>query len=174
MLSMTKTFLFSEGGLFFAKPMRSGHYITMMDPFQKRYGNFCTTLLLLPAIIGDILWVASILAALGNRPLPYRSVLVFCLCLKHEISFFGSSVCFLGGTMTLILGLSNSISIIISASVCISYTLLGGLYAVAYTDVIQLVFIFVSLVRTIKQKQSCSKTTNIKPISTASLYDVQI
>lgn len=48
--------------------------------------------------------------------------------------------------MSLILGLSNTISIVISAFVCIAYTLLGGLYAVAYTDVIQLVFIFVSLV----------------------------
>lgn len=68
MLSVTTAFLFSEGGLFFAKPMRSGRYITMMDPFQQRYGNFCTTLLLLPALIGDILWVASILAGLGNWP----------------------------------------------------------------------------------------------------------
>uniref|UniRef100_H3CW83 Solute carrier family 5 member 7 n=1 Tax=Tetraodon nigroviridis TaxID=99883 RepID=H3CW83_TETNG len=108
------TLCFICGGLFFAKPMRSGRYVTMMDPFQQRYGNFCTTLLLVPALIGDILWVASTLAALG-------------------------------GTMTLVLGLSSTISIIISASVCICYTLLGGLYAVTYTDVIQLVFNFVSL-----------------------------
>lgn len=54
--------------------------------------------------------------------------------------------------MTLVLGLSSTISIIISASVCICYTLLGGLYAVTYTDVIQLVFNFVSLVRKLKQK----------------------
>lgn len=67
--SITKTLVLSEGGLFFAKPMRSRHYVTMMDPFQQRYGNICTTLLLIPALIGDILWVASILAALGNWPL---------------------------------------------------------------------------------------------------------
>lgn len=59
--------------------------------------------------------------------------------------------------MTLILGLSVSISIVISASVCIGYTILGGLYAVAYTDVIQLVFIFVSLVRNMKLEHSCKK-----------------
>lgn len=87
MLSMTKTFLFSEGGLFFAKPMRSGHYITMMDPFQKRYGNFCTTLLLLPAIIGDILWVASILAALGNRPATLQECFVL-LSVFETLNFF--------------------------------------------------------------------------------------
>lgn len=65
---MTKAFFSSEGGLFFAKPMRSSHYVTMMDPFQQRYGNVCTTLLLIPALIADILWVALILAALGNWP----------------------------------------------------------------------------------------------------------
>lgn len=59
--------------------------------------------------------------------------------------------------MALILGLSSTISIIISASVCIGYTLLGGLYAVAYTDVIQLLFIFVSLVRNMKLKHSSNK-----------------
>ncbi|KAM7396667.1 hypothetical protein PAMP_019691 [Pampus punctatissimus] len=105
---------FLLGGLFFAKPMRSKRYVTMLDPFQHRYGNMFTTALLLPALAGDILWVACILAALG-------------------------------GTMSIILGLSSTISIIISAAVSIIYTFLGGLYSVAYTDIIQLSFIFVSL-----------------------------
>ncbi|XP_061626075.1 high affinity choline transporter 1-like isoform X2 [Phyllopteryx taeniolatus] len=52
---------------------------------------------------------------------------------------------FLGGTMAVILDLSYAYSIIISAVVAIVYTLLGGLYSVAYTDVIQLILIFVSL-----------------------------
>uniref|UniRef100_A0A3B5A6L7 High affinity choline transporter 1-like n=1 Tax=Stegastes partitus TaxID=144197 RepID=A0A3B5A6L7_9TELE len=102
------------GGLFFAKPMRSKRYVTMLDPFQNRYGNVFTATLLLPALVSDILWVACILAALG-------------------------------GTMSVILGLSSAISIVISAAVSIIYTFLGGLYSVAYTDIIQLVFIFVSL-----------------------------
>lgn len=49
--------------------------------------------------------------------------------------------------MSVILGLSSALSIIISAAVSIVYTFLGGLYSVAYTDIIQLSFIFVSLVR---------------------------
>ena len=49
--------------------------------------------------------------------------------------------------MSIILGLSSTLSIIISAAVSIIYTFLGGLYSVAYTDIIQLSFIFVSLVR---------------------------
>lgn len=38
------------------------------------------------------------------------------------------------------------LSIGISAAVAVIYTLMGGLYSVAYTDVIQLSFVFVSLV----------------------------
>ncbi|XP_038124688.1 high-affinity choline transporter 1 isoform X1 [Cyprinodon tularosa] len=105
---------FFIGGLFFAKQMRSKRYVTMLDPFEKRYGRAFTVTLLLPALISDILWVACILAALG-------------------------------GTMSIILGLSSTISIIISAAVSIVYTFLGGLYSVAYTDIIQLCFVFISL-----------------------------
>ncbi|KAI9529876.1 hypothetical protein NQZ68_008115 [Dissostichus eleginoides] len=105
---------FVLGGLFFAKPMRSKRYVTMLDPFQHRYGNMLTATLLLPALMSDILWVACILAALG-------------------------------GTMSVILGLSSALSIVISAGVSITYTFLGGFYSVAYTDIIQLSFIFISL-----------------------------
>lgn len=53
---------------------------------------------------------------------------------------------FKGVTMSVILDLSYTVSIWISAAVAITYTLLGGLYSVAYTDIIQLVLIFISLV----------------------------
>ncbi|KAJ4937662.1 hypothetical protein JOQ06_002294 [Pogonophryne albipinna] len=59
---------FVLGGLFFAKPMRSKRYVTMLDPFQHRYGNMLTATLLLPALMSDILWVACILAALVALP----------------------------------------------------------------------------------------------------------
>lgn len=56
-------------------------------------------------------------------------------------------ICFPKGvTMSVILDLSYTVSIWISAAVAITYTLLGGLYSVAYTDIIQLVLIFISLV----------------------------
>lgn len=48
--------------------------------------------------------------------------------------------------MAMILDLPYSVCIWISASVAIIYTLLGGLYSVAYTDIIQLTLIFISLV----------------------------
>ncbi|XP_016523711.1 high-affinity choline transporter 1-like [Poecilia formosa] len=105
---------FLLSGLFFARPMRSKRYVTMLDPFQIRYGNIFTAIIMLPALFSDVLWVACILAALG-------------------------------GKMSIILGISAILSIIISAAVSISYTLLGGLYSVAYTDIFQLCFLFVSL-----------------------------
>ncbi|XP_061112112.1 high-affinity choline transporter 1-like [Conger conger] len=51
----------------------------------------------------------------------------------------------LGGTISIILDVSSFYTICISAAVAIIYTLLGGMFSVAYTDVIQLVFIFFSL-----------------------------
>lgn len=51
----------------------------------------------------------------------------------------------LGSTMSVILDLPYSVCIWLSAAVAIIYTLLGGLYSVAYTDVIQLILIFCSL-----------------------------
>lgn len=48
--------------------------------------------------------------------------------------------------MSVVLALPYSVCIWISAAVAIVYTLLGGLYSVAYTDIIQLLLIFVSLV----------------------------
>uniref|UniRef100_A0A8C5E748 High-affinity choline transporter 1-like n=1 Tax=Gouania willdenowi TaxID=441366 RepID=A0A8C5E748_GOUWI len=51
-----------------------------------------------------------------------------------------------GGTMTVVLDLPFSVCMWISAAVAIIYTLMGGLYSVAYTDVIQLILVIVGLV----------------------------
>lgn len=48
--------------------------------------------------------------------------------------------------MSVILDLSYAVCIWISAAVAVTYTLLGGLYSVAYTDIIQLTLIFVTSV----------------------------
>ncbi|KAK7929683.1 hypothetical protein WMY93_006078 [Mugilogobius chulae] len=108
------SFSFILGGIFFAKPMRDKMYITMMDPFQQRYGKILSGILVLPALLVDVLWVSCTLLGLG-------------------------------ATMSVILDLPFSISVWISSSVAIVYTLLGGLYSVAYTDVIQLSLVFISL-----------------------------
>lgn len=48
--------------------------------------------------------------------------------------------------MSVVLDLPYAVCIWISAAVAVFYTLLGGLYSVVYTDVIQLILIFLSLV----------------------------
>lgn len=56
--------------MFFAKPMRMAHggrgYVTMLDPFQEKYGSRIGGLLFLPALCGEIFWSAAILSALGD------------------------------------------------------------------------------------------------------------
>ncbi|MBW2257148.1 MAG: hypothetical protein JRI25_21490 [Deltaproteobacteria bacterium] len=51
----------------------------------------------------------------------------------------------LGSTFGAVMGLDLRVSILVSAAVAISYTVLGGLRAVAYTDVFQLFLILVGL-----------------------------
>lgn len=110
----TAALSFIVGGLFFAKTMREKKYVTMMDPFQIKYGHTISGVLSLALLISDILWVTGTLIGLGS-------------------------------TMSVILDLSYTVCIWISAAVAIVYTLLGGLYSVAYTDIIQLTLIFCSL-----------------------------
>ncbi|CAL9690603.1 unnamed protein product [Knipowitschia caucasica] len=102
------------GGLFFAKPMRSRGYVTMLDPFQQLYGKRMGGLLFIPALMGEIFWSAAVLSALG-------------------------------ATLSVIVDININMSVIISALIAIFYTLVGGLYSVAYTDVVQLFCIFLGL-----------------------------
>ncbi|KAJ0033396.1 hypothetical protein NQD34_000503 [Periophthalmus magnuspinnatus] len=57
---------FILGGVFFAKPMRDKMYITMMDPFQQKYGKILSGILVLPALLVDVLWVSCTLLGLGD------------------------------------------------------------------------------------------------------------
>lgn len=110
------------GGFLFARRMRREGYVTMIDPFQRKYGERMGGLLFIPALLGEIFWSAAILSALG-------------------------------GTISVIMQLDNTTSIIISAIVVVIYTLFGGLYSVAYTDVVQLFCIFAGLVNRFLFKQ---------------------
>ncbi|KAL5016854.1 hypothetical protein ScPMuIL_006443 [Solemya velum] len=102
------------GGLFFAGRMRSKGYVTMLDPFQQKFGERMGGFLFIPALLGEIFWSAAILSALG-------------------------------ATLTVILEMDKHTAIVVSACIAVIYTVIGGLYSVAYTDVVQLVCIFVGL-----------------------------
>ncbi|XP_033938111.1 high-affinity choline transporter 1-like [Pseudochaenichthys georgianus] len=111
-LQMSVSFII--GGLFFAKPMRENNYITMMDPFQRKYGKTLTAVLAIIPFISELMWVPVTLISLGVT-----------------ISVFSD--------------LPLSLCIWISAAVAITYTLLGGLYSVVFTDIVQLSLVFCSL-----------------------------
>jgi len=63
-----------------------------------------------------------------------------------EILWSSAILASLGSTLSVILGLDNTIAVLTSASVAMLYTLFGGLYSVAYTDVVQLFCVAFGLV----------------------------
>ncbi|CAJ1066842.1 high-affinity choline transporter 1-like [Xyrichtys novacula] len=62
-----------------------------------------------------------------------------------DVIWVPSTLLGLGAIMNVVLDLPFAVCIWISAAVAIIYTLLGGLYSVAYTDIIQLALIFFGL-----------------------------
>ena len=100
--------------------MREKGYVTMLDPLQEKYSNWMGGFLYIPAFLGETMWTAAILGALG-------------------------------ATLSVILDLNIDLAVIISALIAVGYTFFGGLYSVAYTDVVQLICIFVGLVRIIEE-----------------------
>jgi len=95
--------------------MRKEGYVTMLDPFQHKFGQRMGGLLYIPALCGEVFWAAAILNALA-------------------------------ASLTVIIDLDRNISVIVSALIAMGYTVIGGLYSVAYTDVVQLTCIFIGLV----------------------------
>merc|ERR1719334_2057336 len=103
------------GGIFFAKKFREREYITMLDPFQNRFGAKMGGFIFIPCVLGELMWCASILSALGSA-------------------------------LSVILGISVELGVIVSTVTAVAYTLVGGLFAVAYVDIIQLVTVGLGLI----------------------------
>ena len=57
--------------MLFARRMRREGYVTMIDPFQRQYGERMGGLLFIPALLGEIFWTAAILSALGENSTYY-------------------------------------------------------------------------------------------------------
>ena len=56
------------------------------------------------------------------------------------------SLCPKGSALSVILGISIELGVIVSTVTAVAYTLVGGLFAVAYVDIIQLVTVALGLV----------------------------
>ncbi|RJS50066.1 sodium:solute symporter family protein [Bacillus sp. PK3_68] len=65
--------------------------------------------------------------------------------LLGELFWSAAMLTALGTTFSVILGLSFTVSIIISAIVAVAYTVAGGLWAIAHTDVLQISIMFFGL-----------------------------
>ncbi len=102
------------GGLFFARRMRALEYSTLIDPFESRYGKRWAAVLFVPAMLGEVIWSAALLVAIGR-------------------------------TFQVILGMDGTQAIVLSAVVVTAYTMLGGMWSVAYTDLFQLALIPIGL-----------------------------
>ena len=46
--------------------MRENNYISMMDPFQRKYGKVLTAGLAVISIITEVVWIAVLMIALGT------------------------------------------------------------------------------------------------------------
>ncbi|MEZ4884277.1 MAG: sodium:solute symporter family protein [Chitinophagales bacterium] len=74
------------------------------------------------------------------------AALLFLPALTGEIFWSAAILTALGTTFGTVLGLDFNTSIVLSAMIAIAYTALGGLWAVALTDIVQLIFLFVGLI----------------------------
>ncbi|MBM4067963.1 MAG: sodium:solute symporter [Planctomycetes bacterium] len=102
------------GGIFFAKTMRRLEFTTLIDPFEVRFGKHWAAVLFVPAMLGEVIWSASLLVAIG-------------------------------ATLAIVLGLDQATAILVSAIVVTTYTVIGGMWSVAWTDAIQLAMIPVGM-----------------------------
>ncbi|XP_062567649.1 high-affinity choline transporter 1-like [Saccostrea cucullata] len=71
--------------------------------------------------------------------------LLYIPALLAEVFWCGAILAALGATLAVILDLEQTLSITISSCIAVFYTLFGGLYSVAYTDIMQLTCIFIGL-----------------------------
>lgn len=77
------------------------------------------------------------------------AALFFLPALTGELFWTAAILSALGSTFGVVLGLDFQSSIVISAIIAIAYTALGGLWAVALTDVVQMILLLVGLLLTL-------------------------
>lgn len=88
----------------------------------------------------------TMLDPLSQRFGKRMAAVLFLPALSGEIFWTAAILTALGITFSVILGIGIPLAIIISAFIAIAYTAIGGLWAVAITDVVQMVILIVGLV----------------------------
>ncbi|XP_013391333.1 high-affinity choline transporter 1 [Lingula anatina] len=90
---------------------------------------------------------------------------LFLPALSGDMFWCAGTLSSLGTTLTVVVGLDHWIAITVSAAVVLIYTLFGGLYSVSYTDVMQMVFIFLGLWITIPFAMTSPYMTSLSETS---------
>ncbi|MCP9236371.1 sodium:solute symporter family protein [Lewinella sp. JB7] len=73
------------------------------------------------------------------------TAVLFLPALTGELFWTAAILTALGATFGTVLGIDLTTAILLSAAIAVAYTALGGLWAVALTDVVQLIILFVGL-----------------------------
>ncbi|XP_013417978.1 high-affinity choline transporter 1-like [Lingula anatina] len=87
----------------------------------------------------------TMLDPLGRKFGKVMAAILFFPAMSGDLFWCAATLSSLGTTLTVVVGLEDWISILVSALVVLVYTFFGGLYSVSYTDVMQMVFIFLGL-----------------------------
>ena len=88
----------------------------------------------------------TMLDPLAQRFGKRMAAVLFIPALSGEIFWTAAILTALGTTFGTILGLETQSAIVISALIAIAYTALGGLWAVALTDIVQMILLLVGLI----------------------------
>ena len=91
----------------------------------------------------------TMLDPLAQRFGEKSAALFFLPALAGEVFWTAALLSALGSTFGLIMGLDFQSSILLSAAIAIAYTALGGLWAVALTDIVQMILLLLGLFLTL-------------------------
>ncbi len=73
------------------------------------------------------------------------AVVLFLPALLGEVFWSAELLAAIGSTFSVLLGMKLTVAILISAAVVVAYTMVGGMWSVAYTDAFQLMLVVVGL-----------------------------
>ncbi|CAL4067192.1 unnamed protein product, partial [Meganyctiphanes norvegica] len=103
----------------------------------------------------------------------FMTGLLFIAALAADLFWAASILGALGTSLSVMVGLDERLSIVISSIVAVLYTILGQMVAVAYTDVLQLIFMVVGLVLCVPFAMTNSAVDSIADTSSIWLGKVE-
>ncbi|XP_042142302.1 high-affinity choline transporter 1 [Ixodes scapularis] len=131
--------------------------------------GYCVSLFVVGALFSGPMWRAGHVTLLDPLEQAFGSrmtALLFIPALAGELFWCGAILNALGATVSVITGLGYVTCVSVAASVVALYTCVGGLYSIAYTDVLQLLIMTFGLWVTLPFALS---NDHVKPLGSLSL-----